>query len=434
MPPSSEQVRKSLRASLWDGVFTSGMVGFTQDYFIPFLLLLGAPAKYVALLSSLPNFVAALVQLKSPDITEHCGSRKKIINLFVFLQAAVLLPMAFTAFCGGTHPMAFILMVTVFTAAGAFATPAWGSLMSDLVPEKKRGEYFGWRNKILGFVVVGMSFTAGAVLHEIDKINIFYGFAAIYACASLFRFVSWYFLTRMYEPPQQHRKEHYFNIVMFLARIRESNFAKFVLFVAMLNFSVNLASPFFPVLMLRELHFNYLLFSVVTVSATLTIYLLMGRWGRLADQVGNLKVLRFTAPIIAMIPFWWIINRHPAFLIVAQIVSGFAWAGFNLCASNFIYDAVTPEKRTRCIAYFNVLNGLALCAGALLGGFLLDRLPPLMGYKILALFAVSGCLRMAVALLMPPLIKEVRTVQKISSERLFFSMIGMRPLLGLERK
>jgi len=221
---------------------------------------------------------------------------------------------------------------------------------------------------------------------------------------------------------------------MFFRRIKESNFAKFVLFVAVFNFCVFMASPFFAVFMLRELQFSYLKYTVITVTATLTIYLLMGRWGRHADEVGNLKVLRMTAPIIGILPFLWVVNHHPLWLLLVQVTSGFAWAGFNLCASNFIYDAVTPEKRTRCIAYFNVMNGLALCGGGLLGGYLIDILPPFNGYRILMLFMISSILRLAVALAIPRKLKEVRSVQHISSNKLFFSMIGIKPILGNNRE
>lgn len=429
-----DRIKKSLRFSFIDGVFASCMIGFTQEYFTPFLLLLGATARHIGMLSALPNLFASLIQLKSPDLVEHVRSRRKIINTFVLLQAFMLLPITMVAFGGGTGPFIFIGMVVMFTFFGAIATPAWGSLMSDLVDENKRGEYFGWRNRVLGFVIIISTFIAGFTLHNMKGFNIFYGFALIFGIAFISRLASWYFLAKMHEPAADFKKEHSFTIIDFLGRLRKSNFAKFVLFVSMMSFSVNLASPFFAVLMLKEFRFSYMTFAVITIAATTTIYFMMGRWGRQADKVGNLKVLKFVTPIIAVLPLLWMISHNILFLIFAQVVSGFAWAGFNLCASNFIYDAVTPPKRTRCIAYFNVLNGMALCAGALLGGFLLNRLPLLFGYKIFALFAISSFLRLAVAIFMPLVLREVRIVENVSNNELFFSVIGMRPLLGIERK
>ena len=434
MNPPKDKIDKSLKSSFFDAMCYGGMMGFTQDYFIPFLLLLGGNARYVGVLSSLPNLAAALVQLKSADLAEKIKSRHKVITFFVLLQALMLFPMAWLAYAGGGHPVLFIILVTLFTSMGAFVIPAWGSLMSNLVSEKKRGEFFGKRNLVTGILMVSASFIAGFILHVMQKINIYQGFAIIFMGAGLCRLLSWYFLTQLYELPLEHKKEHYFNVYMFLSRIKQSNFAKFVLFVSLFNFSVCLASPFFSVLMLRELHFGYLLYTMITVTATVTVYLMMGRWGKHADKVGNLKVMKMTAPIIAILPLLWVINRQPLFLMGVQIISGFAWAGFNLCASNFIFDAVTPEKRTRCIAYFNVFNGLALCCGALIGGFLIEHLPPFWGYKILTLFLISSALRLMAALVLPQKLKEVRPVEPISSNRLFFSMIGLKPVLPMEPK
>ncbi len=425
--------RKGLGFSFLDGIFASAMFGFTQDYFAPFLLIIGGTARAIGALNALPNLFASLVQLKSADFTERAGSRKPIINIFVFFQTLMLIPMAIMASIKWHSVPVFITIVVLFTSFAAFSGPAWASMMADLVDANKRGEYFGWRNKVLGFMLVGFTFIAGFILNKMKSVDVFYGFAVIFGCAFVFRIISWYFLTRMYEPELIHKKEDRFTLIDFLARIRESNFAKFVLFVAALNFSVNLASPFFTVLMLKDLHFNYLLYTLVTIAATLTIYFTINRWGRHADKVGNLRVLKFTAPIIAVIPLLWIVNRHPVYLVFAQVISGFAWAGFNLCASNFIYDAVTPAKRTRCIAYFNVLNGLALCAGALLGGYLVDVMPPLLGYNILSLFLISSSLRLIVAFFGPIRLKEVRPVENISSYQLFSSMVGVRPFLGVTR-
>lgn len=431
---NNNKKNQSLKFSLLDGVFASGMVGFTQEYFTPFLLVLGAAAKHVGMLNALPNFFASLIQLKSADFTESLNSRKKIINIFVLFHALMLLPMVIMALSGKGKPIVFITYVILFISFSALANPAWASLMSDLVPEDRRGTYFGWRNKVLGFVIVPASFTAGFILHMMKKLNIFSGFVIIFGFAFIFRMISWYFLTRMYEPPLVHTKEDHFTLYDFLARIRESNFAKFVLFASMMSFSVNLAAPFFVVLMLKDLHFSYMLYTVITITATLTIYLTISRWGRHADKIGNLKIIKFTSPLIGLIPLLWIFSRHPVFLFFAQLFSGFLWAGFNLCTTNFIYDAVIPEKRTRCISYFNVLNGLALCAGALLGGFLLQRLPALFGYKILTLFLISFILRIMVSIFVPLRLEEVRPVKKVNSNELFFSMIGIKPLLGIERK
>lgn len=428
------KIRKSLKFSFLDGIFASCMMGLITDYITPYALTLKATIRQIGALSALPNLTSSLVQLKSADLVEKLKSRKKIINVFVLLHTLTLLPIILIPYLFNRQPILFlIIFITLFASLNALAVPAWASLMSDYVPYKMRGKYFGWRNKIFGMVTIASAFLAGFILHCF-KDNILKGFLIIFSLAFLARFISWYFLTRMYEPPFRVNPESYFSFFDFIKRIKESNFAKFVIFVATLNFSVNLAAPYFAVFMLRDLKFDYITYTILVTAVAIAHIFTIDRWGRHADKIGNVKVLRFTSLFIASLPLWWIINQNPLYLILIQIISGFAWSGFNLCAINFIYDAVTPSKRVRCIAYFSFFTGLALCLGALLGGYLVNMLPRTFGYKILTLFLISSILRFSLVFLLSGKIKEVRITEKITSKDLFYSVIGIRPLLGVTQE
>jgi MFS family permease len=423
------KIKKSLRASFWDGFFSSCMMGFTTEYITPYALALKAGVSQIGFLSAFPNLVSSIVQLKAADATQKPGSRKRTVCLFVFLQALTGVPIILIPFlCKGYEVFALIFFITLFTSFQGFSNPVWASLMSDHLPRTKRGRYFGWRNTVLGIVTIVCLCLAGFIL-QMFKGRGLQGFFIIFGLAAACRFVSWYFLTRMFEPPQHVRPDSYFSFFDFLRRAKGSNFARFVFFSGALNFCVYLAAPFFSVFMLRDLKFNYITYTVLTSTVSLVTILTIGRWGINADRVGNVKVLRITSLFIASLPLWWIICRHPLYLILAQAVSGMAWAGFNLCALNFVYDAATPAKRTRCISYFYFFNGIAIFFGSSIGGYLADRLPGLFGFRLLSLFLLASVLRFMVALFMAPRIKEVRPVEHVSSRDLFFSVVGIKPAL-----
>jgi MFS family permease len=249
----------------------------------------------------------------------------------------------------------------------------------------------------------------------------------------LARYVSAYFIKRMDEPPQRRDPASDFTFVMFLARFRESNFLKFVAFSACLNFAAYLSAPFFAVFMLRDLKLNYLTYMAVQVCSSLTSLIALPLWGRHADLVGNVRVLRLSSFFAALIPILWLVSHEPVYLVLVQMCAGFAWSGVTLATANFIYDAVTPQKRVRCIAYFNVINGLGLCLGSSLGGFLASRLPQLFGYSLLSLFALSCFCRVSFYLLLARSFREVRVAHEVSIQELFFSVVGIRPLVGPAR-
>lgn len=425
-PSRDPKIKYSLRASFLDGVFASLMLGLITDYVAPFALALKATVREIGLLSSVPNFVSSLFHIKSPDLAERAGSRRKIVNTFIFLQVLTMLPMAFLPFIFKTHQvLSLIVLVTLFSAFGALTLGPWASMLSDHILPQDRGRYYGWRNKALGSIAVAASFSAGIILH-VFKENIFKGFLIIFGLAAIFRFISWIYLTRMYEPKIEYKKENYFNFFQFLSRVKNSNFTSFVFFVAGLNLCVNIAAPFFSVFMLRDLKFNYITYTILTITVTVTILLLISRWGVISDKIGNIRVLKFTSFFIASLPIFWIISQNVIYLMLIQVLGGFAWSGFNLCASNFIYDAVTPAKRTRCIAYFSAVNGLGLCFGALIGGFLGPRLPIIFGYRLLSLFMISSILRFFVAGILSRPLKEVRPVEHIGNLDLVCQVIGLK--------
>jgi hypothetical protein len=135
----------------------------------------------------------------------------------------------------------------------------------------------------------------------------------------------------------------------------------------------------------------------------------------------------------------WLLSDHIAFLMFIQIYSGFFWSGFNLAAANFVFDAVTPTKRARCIAYQAIINGILVSVSSLLGGVLAMHMPDAVTQLLsalvpsspfLALFLLSGVLRAMVMVFLYPAFKEVRTVQRIRGHELLVRVTTLRPLWG----
>jgi hypothetical protein len=105
------------------------------------------------------------------------------------------------------------------------------------------------------------------------------------------------------------------------------------------------------------------------------------------------------------------------FLVLVQLFSGACWAGFDLCSCNFIYEAALPGKRLKYIAYHKALTTLFMALGALTGACLLGFMRPVLGHNILALFVLSGVLRLAITMVMFPKLREVRGTMRSALEQ-----------------
>ena len=406
-------IRRSLYYSILDGLFTAMMLGVSDTYLVPYSIALGATSTQIALLASVPMLVATLLQLQSARVTELIGSRTKLIRFVVFFHALswapiILIPFIFSKLGRMVlAPWALIAAVIVYMSFGAFAVPAWQSLMSDYIPVKKRGQYFGWRNRLQGLVTVTISVSAGLVLHFFGKDSLA-GFVFIFIFAMGCRFYAWVCLTRMAEPFRHTTHDEYFSFADFLKGLKTSHFARFVVFVSLVSFSANVSGPLLPAFLLRDLGFGYATYMFIIASAALSGFLSLWLWGKYGDLYGNVRVLKVACWGIAVTPLFWMISRHPAYLFFVQLFAGSVWAGFNLLVTNFLMEAVSPERRIRSISYFNVMNSFFVFFGASLGGLVIHRLPKLFGYSYLTLFLISCACRLFVMLVVAERVREVR--------------------------
>ncbi len=403
-----DEVKKSLRYSILDGSANAASSGLTQEYISPFALALKATTVQIGLLSSLPSLATALSQLAAPRLSEEDGSRKRLILRAVFVQALLWAPILLIPyFFPGQKAWWLVVLFTLSAIAGSIANPAWWSLMSDLVPVEMRGRYFGLRGRICGSVSLAFFIIGGLVLH-FSATDVFVGFAILFGGAMLFRLVSWFFLSKMYDPPILTGWWDRHSLPELAGTLVSSNLGRFILYSSLMNSAIYLSSPFFAVYMLRDLSFSYLTYAGITAASSLASLLFLTFWGRRADRLGNIKVVNATSLLVPLIPLLWLASHRIYYLIPVQILSGFAWSGFTLASTNFVSEASPPENRTRYVALFNFMNGLGACLGALVGGFLVSLLPPLLGYPILTLFLVSGLLRVLVALVLRRSFSEVR--------------------------
>ena len=282
-------------------------------------------------------------------------------------------------------------------------------------------------------------FVGGLILDHFRPTSIFTGFAILFVISWLFRSTGGIMFTRKYEPRLVHEPGYYFSIWQFLRKMFTNNFGRFAAFEAAMSFAVAIGSPFIAVYMLQDLQFSYTMYILVTMGGALSTLIFMPFWGKFADRFGNLVTIRITSFLIPLIVLCWTLsplvkNAAPGlllpFLILTDALSGIAWSGFNLCTSNFIYDAVTRQRLSLCVAYSNIINGFGTFVGAALGGLLASHATLTAGLAPLILvFAISTGARLAVAIAGQWGIKEVRPVQpfdaRLAREKLLRLSPGM---------
>jgi len=433
----------ALDASIRDGGANAVMLGCGEAYLGPFGVFLRATTVQIGLLSALPQLVGAVVQWWSAMAMDGCPSRLRRIRRSVFLQALVWLLLALIPVAMGHGVVTVwwvIALAAIHQAAGGFTVPVWNSLIGDVVPEEIRGRFFGVRNRVSGLSSFVALTGAGLVLHGFERFGVAaWGFMLIFAAAGAARLVSRYWLGLYRDPAWSVDAAQVFTFRQFMRRSPQSNFAKYVFYVGAVNLAVAFSAPYFALYMLRDLEFSYLEFTVVVSVATVTQFLMFRYWGELSDRFGNKKILNLCGWGVCGVPVLWIFSSHIMYLMVIQVVSGVIWAGFSLASNNFLFDAVSPPKRARCVAYQALVNGAAVLAGSLGGGFVAGRLPASFAvgewtwspqFTLPAIFLLSGMMRFVAAALMLHKFREVRAVESIRHRDLIYRVSQIRPIAG----
>lgn len=426
---------RSLRWSLVNGGLNAVMLGCGEAYLGPFAVFLSAPDPVIGALATLPLFLGAGAQLVAVRLLDRGPSRRRMAVGLAATQAVTWAAIFGAPLLLPDHaPWLLLAAAMLYFVAGHGLVPVWNSWMGDLVPSGSRGAYFGRHARISSLGAVAALVGAALVLHAGRAHGREWAaFGAIFGVALAARLASAGAFLRMHDAPTAApTDEERFTFWDFIRRTGQSNFAKFTFFVALLQGTAFIAGPYFAPFMLRDLGFSYLQFLGSAVVFNLAQILTMHRWGRLCDRIGARRIMRVTAVLIPLVPMPWLISTRWEWIIAAQAFSGVVWGGFNLAAMNFLFDAVSPPKRARCVAYYHLLLNGAMLAGAMAGGALVSRLgEPIFAYPLQTVFLISAVARALPVLLLLPLVREVRRVETAPTWSVWFTVIGLRPLRGL---
>jgi MFS family permease len=444
IPPFSRdpQTDRSLRHSLKDAAAFGAMTGIGETYFSAFALFLKATTPQIGMLASLPPLLASFVQLLSAWLGRLIGQRKPVILAGAGLQALSWAPLVALPLLFPDSAVPLLIGCVVLYQSGAhLVTPQWSSLMGDLVPARRRGRFFALRTRLVMAVTFLSLLAGGLLLHLFSRGGqTRTGFIVLFSIAACARLASLYQLSRMHDPTGHVAAlESPFGRDWW-RRLKDSNVARFSIFFGLMQFGVSIASPFFTVYMLRDLDFTYFEFTCNTGTAIFAQFLTLARWGRISDIFGNRRILAATGLVIPLMPLLWTFSTNFWYLLAVQAVSGFAWAGFSLSASNFVYDLIQPGRRATWLAIHNVIASAGIFSGAMLGGWLGAVLPTeieLFGdtwrwlSPLYGVFIVSTLARAAVVAVLTPKLREVRTVPDISLPQLIFRVTRLNALSGI---
>ncbi|MCG3118173.1 MAG: hypothetical protein ALAOOOJD_00336 [bacterium] len=428
---SPAQTIAAMKISVYEAFPAQIFITLTGGVFMPaFALALGANNFYIGALAAIP-FFANLFQLVGAYFVENYSGRKKMcivassIPRILFAPGIIVLLLLFPQ----NQPLILGLLLIVLILVHAqlsLSGVAWLSWMTDVVPEGIRGRYYGLRNSIVSIATVLATFAGGWFLDE--QQGSLAAFSLLFGIASLAGVICMVLLNKQPEPQKlspASPPKNFFRL--YRAPFKQPNFRRLLRFSVLWQFAFYLGSPFFIVYMLTELQVGYSLAALYTVMSAGFELLGMRVWGHVSDRTGNKPVMTISAVMVSLLPLLWLaINKSVLsfylFIPLLHAAGGFFWAGYNLCSTNLMFRLAPRQRNSIYFGAWAAGNGLAACAGSLLGGALGRWAAqhqftffffPLAGLKIVFLLT-GGCRFAAMPFLRP--VREragLRTLQAL---------------------
>lgn len=392
----------SLRWFWLDGLFASISDSLVLTYVPLYALSFGASGAQIGLLSSAASLLGTAVLLPGARLAEALGRRKELVLLATGLARLTLLLLALVPFDlrGAAAVTAIVILNALRAMLGSLALPAWTSLSADLVPEAIRGRYFSARNLAIGVAAVA-GVPLGGLL--INRLTFPTGYQLDFALAFLTGVAATVSYWRIREPrgaePLVVRSKQ---LPVWERLRRRPNFLWFCVMTLIWTFGLQVAAPFFNVYLVKVVGASTAAVGWVTMVTGLTALPAQRLWGQMADRWGSRRTLLVAGLGIPLLPWAWLFVSSPWHVVPINILSGLAWSGFNLASFNFLLAATPDDRRSRYVALYNIVVGIATTLGATAGGLIVD----LFSYQ--AAFFTSGLFRALALVVLVLFIAEPR--------------------------
>ncbi len=428
-------LRKQVREGTWYAI----MLGGGESYLSTFAAFLHATPLQLGMLACLPPIVGASLQFVSLLFIRQMELRKPVLVVGACAQAAAWFPiLLLPALFPSDATLALIIAVTLYYAMGDVTYPAWQSLIGDLVPEEKRGDYFSRRGTQASFAAFVSLCAAGVILHVAETLDrSILGFTVVFAGAAIARALSAMCLRYLPESTSQFCLQAKETRIEY-SHTRNQAFRRFVGFSTAMHMAMGLAGPFFTVYVIRDLHWTFLQYGLWLAAPVLAQMLTLRDWGKLADHYGNKLVLLLTSVVVSLVPLIYVISTEWLVLVASNFITGLVWPAFLLGLQNYLFDIVPAAVRPKGAAIWSTGNAFGTAAGALAGMAVLATFPshlffiPALSHtasSLVGLFLLSTLLRLATVLSLRRNCEDARPVPSISGSELLYQLPLLRRVM-----
>ena len=393
--PNDREVDRAIKLTYLQSMLMSVFGASTGGMFlIGFAMKLGADDFLLGLMTTLPSLFIVF-QLLGAVFVERGASRKRLTVVAGLIAPLAWFLIAAIPFMGTTYArehFAFLtdgnlkffqFAVLIGTLALASATmqvanAARGSWIGELIPEQRRGRFFGYAAMFGGIIAAVFSVGEGRFLDYVSGKGLF-AFAGLFFFGSVFCLISMLLFLPQANCPLPRETNH--PGLREMARRTVKNRPLVALAVMHGIWSLTaISAPFGPAYMLRDVGVSY--FQLGVLNAIWMGAWLVGSpiWGKVVERIGSRPVMIIGFLLWGPCCLVWLAIPPGAaasalyLLPWTNIIAGFGIGGIGVATNTMLYKVAEPVGRSVQLALYWTFVVLVGAPMPLVGGWLVTAL------------------------------------------------------------
>lgn len=370
---------------------TSQIVGSTYNSLITgvlvtgFLLYMGIPAYYAGLLMSIP-MLANVVQVLIDHIWNYFPKSGRMISAMVVSARLLILAIVFvpvlwhTPNVSSSHVTAMRIFGVAAIWLPAYILSAGSGIrmnfwMVSTFPAEYSSALLAYRDRI----VIGISSVLSFIIaYYIDSLsgtkNEFIGYILIFAIACMISITDFIILKDAKNTNAIERED----VRPFIKCVREirnnKDFLRFESYIFLLNFSVNVANPYFNAYMIDRLHLKYVLIMFLTILLAVTEIAVAGLWGKIGTEVTWGRILKWVTTVLGVQFIVWafVTAQSVGLIIIIYITSGLIATGLSAAQFMLPYRYVSKDNVLTYMSAHTAVVSLGGLIGSVAGSLIIS--------------------------------------------------------------
>ncbi len=394
-------------ALILEGIVFTMIFNLYNPFIQMFAKRMGGNDMHTALLNAVPPLVAVFALVPCGILIERINKKKQTVMVLLSIVSIFYAAIAFVpAIPHEGKVLVFVILIGLMNWPGALYLTTWQSYFADNFRGSYANRVYTIRSRFSTLFGLLTVLITGILLTSIPKSDaerlfvyqIFYG-----VCFAL-TLVQIYLFSRVKGQKRYHsgtidsknavvKPSRLFDRETFADMFKNRKFIIFCICGLVFHFSWQMAWPLFLIYnndyaLLNELQLGFL--NVASGTAT---FLSLSVWNRLIEKKGSRLALVFGAIGLSMSPMLYTMLLSFPVLIMINIVTGVALAGFNLSLFLSLLDTLPREKKTVYISVFNTIISITGFLAPLTGLWIFNRT------SIFLTMGIAGALRLVGSLL-----------------------------------